>query len=80
MAAVYEPTLMVPRMPFGDIARMSLLGNHERMSAQRAHQIGLVSEVVPTDGLHEAARWAAEALAEGQATFAAGKRIDPRSR
>ncbi|MDE0804190.1 MAG: enoyl-CoA hydratase/isomerase family protein [Acidimicrobiales bacterium] len=80
MAAVYEPTLMVPRMPFGDIARMSLLGNHERMSAQRAHQIGLVSEVVPADGLYEAARWAAEALVEGQATFASGKRIDPRIR
>ena len=26
---------------------MSLLGNYERMSAQRAHQIGMVSEIVP---------------------------------
>ena len=33
------------------------------MSAQRAHQIGLVSEVVPAAELHEAARWAAEAIA-----------------
>ena len=32
-----------------EIMRLSLLGNYERMSAQRAHQIGMVSEVVPGD-------------------------------
>jgi len=63
MAAVYEPTLMVPRMPFGEIARLTLLGSHERMTAQRAHAIGLVSEVVPADQLRDTARWAAEAIA-----------------
>ncbi|HEX6238472.1 MAG TPA: enoyl-CoA hydratase/isomerase family protein [Acidimicrobiales bacterium] len=63
MAAIYEPTVMVPRMPYGEIARLTLLGSHERMSAQRAHAIGLVSEVVPAAELHEAARWAAEAIA-----------------
>ncbi len=63
MPAVFEPTLMAQRMPFGEIMRLSLLGNHERLSAQRAHQIGLVSEVVPGDELRAAAHWVAAAIA-----------------
>ncbi len=63
MTAVYEPTLMLHRMPFGELARLTLLGNHERMTARRAHEIGLVSEVVPSAELDEAARWAAGAIA-----------------
>ncbi len=63
MPAVYEPTLMSSRMPFGEIMRLSLLGNHERMSAQRAYEIGLVSEIVPADALLAAAGWAAAAIA-----------------
>jgi enoyl-CoA hydratase/carnithine racemase len=66
MPAVYEPTLMAARMPFGEVMRMSLLGNHERMSAQRAHEIGLVSEVVPGAELLDAARWAAAAIASAR--------------
>jgi enoyl-CoA hydratase/carnithine racemase len=62
-AAVFEPIVMGQRMPLGEIMRLSLLGSHERMSARRAHQIGLVSEVVPAGELHDAARWAAEAIA-----------------
>ena len=46
MTAVYEPMLMIQRMPFGEIARLTLMGDHERMSARRAYEIGLVSEVV----------------------------------
>jgi len=65
MPAVYEPLLMLHRnLPFGEVLRMTLLGNHERMTARRAHQIGLVSEVVPsTEALAEAAGWAAAAIA-----------------
>lgn len=63
MPAVYEPLSMMRRMPFGELMRMTLLGNHERLSAERAHQIGLVSEVVPADELEAAAAWAAEAIA-----------------
>jgi enoyl-CoA hydratase/carnithine racemase len=51
MTAAFEPALMLPRMPFGEIMRLSLLGNYERMSARRAHQVGLVQEVVPTADL-----------------------------
>ncbi|MCB0986750.1 MAG: enoyl-CoA hydratase/isomerase family protein [Microthrixaceae bacterium] len=64
MPAVYEPLLMLHRgMPFGEILRMTLLGNHERMSAERAHQIGLVSEVCPSADLAERAGWLADAIA-----------------
>jgi enoyl-CoA hydratase/carnithine racemase len=63
MPAVFEPTLMASRMPFGEIMRISLMGNHERLSAARAHDIGLVSEVVPAADLLETARWAAAAIA-----------------
>lgn len=63
MPAVFEPIGMLQRMPFGEIMRLSLLGLAERMTAPRAHQIGLVSEVVPGEELGAAARWAADAIA-----------------
>jgi enoyl-CoA hydratase/carnithine racemase len=48
MCASFEPIHMSGIMPFCEIMRISLLGNYERMSAARAHQIGMVSEVVAT--------------------------------
>jgi enoyl-CoA hydratase/carnithine racemase len=65
MPAVYEPLLMLHRnMPFGEILRMTLLGGHERMTARRACEIGLVSEVVSSaSDLSAAAGWAAAAIA-----------------
>jgi enoyl-CoA hydratase/carnithine racemase len=63
MAAVLEPTMMLQRMPLGEIMRLSLMGAHERMSARRAYEVGLVQEVVPAAELHDAARRAAAAIA-----------------
>ena len=63
MPAVYEPIKMTQRMPLGEILRLTLLGNHERLSADTALKIGLVSEVTSIDGLHEKAVWIAEAIA-----------------
>ena len=64
MTAAFEPIHMLQKMPFHEIMRLSLLGNHERMSAQRAHQIGLVSELASDlDELREKAGWAAAAIA-----------------
>jgi enoyl-CoA hydratase/carnithine racemase len=63
MTASFEPMHMLQKMPFNEIMRVSLLGNHERLSAKRAYEIGLVSEVVPAGELAVAARWAAEAIA-----------------
>jgi enoyl-CoA hydratase/carnithine racemase len=63
MAAVFEPMAMLQRMPLGEVLRMSLMGVHERVSAQRALDIGLVSEVVPADDLRVAARQVAAVIA-----------------
>ncbi|HEY5024039.1 MAG TPA: enoyl-CoA hydratase/isomerase family protein [Acidimicrobiales bacterium] len=64
MAAAFEPLQMTDRMPFGDLVRLTLLGSEERMSAQRALQIGLVTEVVPAAELRPRAQWAAEVIAK----------------
>jgi len=63
MAAVYEPIKMLQRMPLGEVLRMSLLGNYERMTAETAHRIGLVSEVCAAGELRERAKWVADAIA-----------------
>jgi enoyl-CoA hydratase/carnithine racemase len=55
MPASYESMLMVGRMPLGEVLRMQLTGAAERISAQRAYQVGLVSEVVPAAELRDAA-------------------------
>ncbi|MBE8473749.1 enoyl-CoA hydratase/isomerase family protein [Streptomyces justiciae] len=45
MVSAYESVLMAQRMPYGEVARMMLMGTAERMSARRAYEIGLVSEL-----------------------------------
>lgn len=55
MVAAFEPILLLPRMPFGEVLRMALAGAHERISAKRAMAFGLVSEVVPAADLLDAA-------------------------
>jgi enoyl-CoA hydratase/carnithine racemase len=64
MTAGYEPVHMSSKMPFGELARMMLLGSSERMSAQRAYEIGLVSEICPSAELHERVEWAARTIAD----------------
>jgi enoyl-CoA hydratase/carnithine racemase len=65
MTAVYEPALLMPRMAFGDLVRMSLTGVYERMSAQTARESGLVTEVVTAVELLTAAtRLAADIAAQ----------------
>lgn len=63
MTAAFEPMHMLTKMPFGEVMRMALLGADERISAQRAETIGLVTEVVPADELRERAGWAARVIA-----------------
>jgi enoyl-CoA hydratase/carnithine racemase len=63
MTAAFEPTHLLQKMPFHEIMRLTLLGNRERLSAKRAYEIGLVSEVVPIEQLRAAAQWSAEAIA-----------------
>jgi enoyl-CoA hydratase/carnithine racemase len=63
MTACFESMHMLQKMPFHEIMRIALLGANERMSAQRAHQIGFVTEVVPLAELHEAAEWLGHTIA-----------------
>lgn len=63
MVASYETVHMGFRMPLGELLRMQLLGAHERMSAQRAYEIGLVSEICKPEELLDRARWIAETIA-----------------
>jgi enoyl-CoA hydratase/carnithine racemase len=64
MTAAFEPTHMLTKMPFSEIMRVSLMGAHERMSAERAREIGLVTEVVPLAELRERAAYVAQVIAD----------------
>ena len=72
MTPVFEPIHVMQKMPFHEIMRISLLGNYERMSAQRAYEIGFVSEVTPLADLRERAQWAADAIASAPGLVTAG--------
>ncbi|MFD7028266.1 enoyl-CoA hydratase/isomerase family protein [Streptomyces sp. NPDC059917] len=63
MVSAYEAIYMAQRMPFGEVARMSLMGTAERLSAQRAYEIGLVSELAEPAELLAAAERSARTLA-----------------
>jgi enoyl-CoA hydratase/carnithine racemase len=63
MTAVFEPLLLLARMPFGEVLRMALMGAAERMSAETARAAGLVSEVVEPDALADAAHRVAAVIA-----------------
>jgi len=72
MTACFESIHMLQKMPLGEIMRLALLGAAERMSAARAHQIGLVTEVVPGDGLADAAGLCATTIAANPPTAVQG--------
>ncbi|MEU9390539.1 enoyl-CoA hydratase/isomerase family protein [Streptomyces sp. NPDC048324] len=60
MVSAYESVLLAQRMPYGEVARMMLMGTAERLSAERAHAIGLVSELTaPGEALAAATECAA---------------------
>ncbi len=56
----HEMVNLARRVPVAVAMRMALLGRHERMSAQRAYEVGLVTEVVPHEQLMPRARELAE--------------------
>jgi enoyl-CoA hydratase/carnithine racemase len=59
-----EPIGLSRRMPLGAVLRMVALGRSERMSAQRAYELGMVSEVVPDGGLADRAMELAQTVAK----------------
>jgi enoyl-CoA hydratase/carnithine racemase len=62
-AAVYEPMMLRQYISLGNVLRMALLGARERISAQTALQMGLVTEVVPADELAATAEWLGQSIA-----------------
>ncbi|MFI5471297.1 enoyl-CoA hydratase/isomerase family protein [Streptomyces cacaoi] len=55
MVSAYESVLLAQRMPYGEVARMMLMGTAERISARRAFDVGLVSELTDAGGASAAA-------------------------
>jgi enoyl-CoA hydratase/carnithine racemase len=67
---------LMKRMPVEAVMRMAFVGRHERMSASRAYELGMISEVVdPPERLRDAAQELAEKIARNSpAAMAATKR------
>jgi enoyl-CoA hydratase/carnithine racemase len=63
MVAGFETVHLMQKVPFGEMLRIALLGSAERLSAERAHQIGLVSEIAPAGELMDRAFWVARQIA-----------------
>ena len=74
--SAYEVIALVRKSPMEPIVRMALAGRHERISADRARQLGILSEVIdPPEGLRDAARDLASKVARNSpAAMAATKR------
>jgi enoyl-CoA hydratase len=72
----YEVIGLLRKMPAEAVMRMALVGRYERMSAQRALELGMVSQVVdPPERLREEAQALAEKIARNSpAAMAATKR------
>lgn len=67
-AVAYEAITLLRKSPMETITRMALCGNGERISAQRAYELGIVSEVVPLEHLRHAAQRLAAAIATNSPT------------
>jgi enoyl-CoA hydratase len=67
---------LMRKMPVEAVMRMAFVGRHERMPAERAYELGMVSEIVdPPDRLRERAQELAETIARNSpAAMAATKR------
>ena len=73
--SAYEVIGLLRKMPAEAVFRMALMGRHERMSAARALQLGMVSQVVEPGELEATAQALGEAIAANSpAAMAATKR------
>ena len=67
---------LMKKMPVEAVMRMAFMGRYERIDAQRAHELGMISEIVdPPDRLQARAQELAETIARNSpAAMAATKR------
>jgi enoyl-CoA hydratase/carnithine racemase len=63
LVSALEPIGLMRRIGLGETLRIALSGNSERVGAQSALRIGLVSEVVPAAGLWSRAQEIASMIA-----------------
>jgi enoyl-CoA hydratase/carnithine racemase len=61
--SAYETIALVRKSPMEAILRMALAGRHERVSAERAFELGICSEVVEPDQLRARAQALGELIA-----------------
>lgn len=64
----YEAIALVRKSPMEPMMRMALVGRHERVTPERAYQLGILSEVVADDELRAAAQELAEKVARNSPT------------
>lgn len=57
-----EPAVLLRRMPLSMVMQLGLMAKDGRITASRAHEIGLVNEVVPAERLQDRAREIASAI------------------
>ena len=62
--SAYETIGLVRKSPAEAILRMALVGRYERLSAARAYQLGICSEVVAAEQLRERAQALGETIAQ----------------
>ena len=61
----YEGIALARKSPMEPVLRMALVGRHERLTAERARQLGILSEVVdPPEQLRDRAQALAELIAK----------------
>jgi enoyl-CoA hydratase len=76
-ASVYETIALAKKSRMEAVLRMAFMGRHERISARRAYELGILSEVVdPPERLRAAAQALAELIAQRPpAELASVKRV-----
>ena len=65
---VFEPIELARKIPAEAVSRMFLLGPHDPLTARRATELGLISEIVPRDGLMARAMELAQQVAQRHAS------------
>ena len=75
VASAREAIRLARVLPLNITMRLALMGKHERMSAQRAFDLGLVSELVPADQLMDRAWEIAEIVNKNAPLAVRGTRL-----
>src|SRR5262249_41053764 len=65
-ASVYETIALAKKSPMESVMRMAFTGRHERLSATRAYELGICSEVVTAAELRPAAQQLGETIARNE--------------